>query len=169
MWHTCNLLTILLSCLLYLLSQKIGCLYQAGPARTICESKKYSQSHHINFVFWVQWLLGMEGCSVFFILGWPKVTRVELKYVSHYNIKKKNLHSYKKIPIQWIFIMFEVAYDLLSILSRKWLGYLPLQGRKLEVTVPSFLPSEAERVTLALPRRCYTVTQMLKLRLLLIF
>lgn len=89
MWHTCNLLTILLSCLLYLLSQKIGCLYQAGPARTICESKKYSQSHHINFVFWVQWLLGMEGCSVFFILGWPKVTRVELKYVSHYNIKKK--------------------------------------------------------------------------------
>lgn len=60
--------------------------------------------------------IGIEGWSVFYNLGWPKVTKVGLRYIlSNEDIKKKNsIHEKNSILVDF----YQVCdYALLSILE----------------------------------------------------
>lgn len=61
--------------------------------------------------------------------------------------------------------MLVAAYDLLSSLSRKCLGNFLHEGKSWNVLFHNSFPQKQRQMTLALPRRCQTVTQVLKARL----
>lgn len=78
---------------------------------------------------------------------------------------EKNFHSYKKIPFQWIFIMLVAAYDILSILSRKWLGNFPLEGRSWNLLSHNSFPQKQRYGDWLCQEDVRLWTQVLKLRL----
>ena len=71
----------------------------------------------------------------------------------------------KKIYFSSFFLIMSIAaYGLLSILSRKYLGNFLLEGRQWNLMSHNSFPLKQIQATSALPRRCQTVTRMLKPR-----